>query len=347
MRLRRRFWTSVCRCWRLSNVRYLVKTLVVVSMACVLPLQSHAVCTQSESSPSMQQQYASGWGVDHHNTRYQPKSTIDSTNVERLTFKWAYSLAETTPRSWPLVTEDTIFIGDGGRGLVALDRETGCERWVYPHEGAISTAVLAGVVHGQAALIFGDRTQGIYAVYADSGKLAWHAQVKNEPVPWYSGTPLVTETLVFVPIASMEVVLAANPLYGCCTTSGGMAALDINTGEVVWYLPTIEAAAQVTGRHWWFVEEHGPSGASVWGAPSYDAERNWVFFGTGLFRIGGRRIQARRCPGFGSTLLQLLDSISTAPHTPIVPTPSPAPDLRPAPDPDADEEKSLTKLQRV
>ncbi len=39
--------------------------------------------------------------------------------------------------------------------------------------------------------------------------------------------------------------------------------------------------AQVTGSHWFFVQKHGPSGAAVWGAPSYDAQRNRIYFGTG------------------------------------------------------------------
>jgi polyvinyl alcohol dehydrogenase (cytochrome) len=100
-------------------------------------------------------------------------------------------------------------------------------------------------------------------------------------VPWYSATPLVTEDAVYVPVASLEVGIAVNPLYGCCTTSGGVAAFDIKTGEKLWYVPTIEAEAEVTGSHWGFVQEYGPSGAAVWGAPSYDPKRNWLFFGTG------------------------------------------------------------------
>jgi len=60
-----------------------------------------------------------------------------------------------------------------------------------------------------------------------------------------------------------------------------MAAFDINTGEKKWYLPTIEEAAKVRGSHFGFVDEWGPSGAPVWGAPTYDSKRNWLFFGTG------------------------------------------------------------------
>ena len=245
-------------------------------------LAAHASCDGTDPVPGLQTSYAEGWGIDHRNTRFQPASAIDASNASGLTLKWVYGLASTTPRAYPLITEDTIFVGDGGRGLVALDRATGCERWVHEHQGAIASAIVRGRIGDRDILIFNDRTQGLYAVDADDGKLIWHAVVEDEPVPWYSGTPLVTTDTVFLPVASLEVGLAANPFYGCCTTSGGMAAFDISTGKKRWYLPTIEAKAQVTGSHFFgFVQEYGPSGAAVWGAPSYDAKRDWLFFGTG------------------------------------------------------------------
>ena len=245
-------------------------------------LTVHATCDGTDPVPNLQTSYAEGWGIDHRNTRYQAASSLDASNASGLTLKWVYGLASTTPRAYPLITEDTIFVGDGGRGLVALDRATGCERWVHEHRGAIASAIVRGRIANRDILIFNDRTQGLYAIDAHDGKLIWHAVVEDEPVPWYSGTPLVTGDTVFLPVASLEVGLAANPFYGCCTTSGGMAAFDISTGKKRWYLPTIEAKAQVTGSHFFgFVQEYGPSGASVWGAPSYDPQRDWLFFGTG------------------------------------------------------------------
>ncbi|HEY5645471.1 MAG TPA: PQQ-binding-like beta-propeller repeat protein [Pseudomonadales bacterium] len=253
-----------------------------LAVACgfaALPLA--ADCVGVDPAPHLESSYAVGWGIDHRNTRYQPKSSIDSGNVASLTLKWVYALGTTAPRSYPLVTEDTIFIGDSGRGLVALDRETGCERWRFVHEGTIGSAIVQGRIGERPVLIFNDRTQGVYVVDAVSGEFVWHSSVDDEPVPWYSATPLVTEKAVYVPVSSLEVGLAVNPLYGCCTTSGGVAAFDIRTGRKLWYLPTIEAEAQPTGSHFFFVQEYGPSGAAVWGAPSYDADRNWLFFGTG------------------------------------------------------------------
>ena len=257
----------------------LIRFLTLVS--CLLALPVGAACAHVKSTPGLKTSYATGWGIDPRNTRYQPRSTINSRNAAKLTLKWVYGLASTTPRSYPLITEDTIFVGDAGRGLVALERNTGCERWVHAHTGYISSAIVAGRIGQRPILIFNDRTTGVYAIDARNGALIWHATVKDEPVPWYSGTPLVTENAVYLPVASLEVGLAINPFYGCCTSSGGLAAFDIRTGRKLWYLPTIEAKAKVTGSHFLFVQEYGPSGAAVWGAPSYDANRNWLFFGTG------------------------------------------------------------------
>jgi len=253
--------------------------LLAVVLAC-FATAAFAACTV-EGAPDVTSPYSTGWGIDHRNTRYQPRSDIDSGNAAKLKLKWVYGLASASPRAYPLVTRDTIFVGDGGRGVVALARDTGCERWVYEHDGPISSAIVPGRVGEKNVLIFNDRLGGVYAIDAVDGSLVWHASVDDEPVPWYSGTPLVTADAVYVPVSSLEVALAMNPLYGCCTTSGGIAAFDINNGAKLWYRPTIEADAEATGSHFLFVTEYGPSGAAVWGAPSYSAERRWVYFGTG------------------------------------------------------------------
>lgn len=222
-----------------------------------------------------------GWGIDHRNTRHQPRSTLTADNVDRLEVKWVYALSNETPRSFPLVTANTIFIGDTDHGVVALDRETGCERWHYQHSGYISSAIVPGQISGRPIIAFMDRFKGVYVLDASEGKLLWHAEVTEEPVPMYSGTPLITATSIFVPVASMEVTLAINPFYGCCTSSGGMAAFELSSGKPLWYLPTIEEEAQKTHSHFFFVDNFGPSGAPVWGAPAYDETRNALFFGTG------------------------------------------------------------------
>jgi polyvinyl alcohol dehydrogenase (cytochrome) len=238
-------------------------------------------CEGTSPQPGLERFYAESWGIDPRNTRYQPRSTLTSQNAATLQLKWVYGLASTSPRSLPLVSEDTIFVGDGPRGLVALDRETGCERWLHPHDGYISSAILPAEIGDRAVILFNDRRKGVFAVDGRSGELVWQAAIDDQPVPWYSGTALPVGDTLYAPISSMEVAIAMNPFYGCCTTSGGMAAFDLATGEKRWFLPTIPEAAKRTGSHWLLVGKYGPSGAAVWGGPSYNAARNWLYFGTG------------------------------------------------------------------
>lgn len=232
-------------------------------------------------TPDLQESYSTSWGIDHRNRRYQSRSTINAVNAGLLSLKWVYGLSDELPRSFPYITEDSVFIGASNHGLNALERETGCGRWVYDFDGIIISAILAGIIDDREFLIFAARFSGVYIVDALEGTLVRHLMLEEEPIPLYSGAPLVTDDLIFVPIASMEIGLSANPFYGCCTTKVGMAAFNMATGDLRWYLPTIEEQAKVTGSHFFFVQEHGPNGAPVWGAPAYDEERELVFYETG------------------------------------------------------------------
>ncbi len=238
-----------------------------------------ATCERSE--PGVEAFFTSAWGIDLRNTRLQADTRIDASNVNDLELAWVYGLANSAPRFWPLVTEDTIFVGDSGNGLVALDRETGCTRWTRPHAGEIASAILHAQIAGRTALVFNDRNSGTFAVDARDGELIWHAEADDQAVPMYSGSPIIGDNTVFVPLSSLEIGLVLNPLYGCCTTSGGMTAFDLETGEKRWYRSSIPRPAEVTGRRYLFVESRGPSGAPVWGAPTLDQSRGLVYFGTG------------------------------------------------------------------
>ncbi len=243
-----------------------------------------ASCAETRPTPGLQRFYSDGWGMDVRNTRHQRtgRTTVSAANVPGLTLKWSYALASEQSRSMPLVSEDTIFVGDSGHGLLALDRDTGCVRWQFVHEGEIGSAILHERWGDDVALFFVDRADGVFAVDALTGNLIWrnHPEGSN-PVPLYSGTPLIRAGTLFMPLASQEIGLTLMPFYGCCHTSGGFAAMDSKTGDTRWYLPTIEEPVRTTGRRWLVVKQRGPSGAPVWGAPTLDEKRGLVYFGTG------------------------------------------------------------------
>lgn len=166
--------------------------------------------------------------------RYQSaeNTSIDAESAANLKLQWTYGFSSQAPRSYPLVTEDTIFIGDDGYGLVALDRKRGCTRWVNKDIKDIGSSISATNVAGRTLLILSGRLTGVFAVDAKTGKTVWNSAPKVHPVPMYSGSPLIYEDKIYLPISSQEIALSANPFYGCCTTSGGLAALDVKTGAL-------------------------------------------------------------------------------------------------------------------
>lgn len=235
------------------------------------------------SAPSLTAFASTAWGIDARNTRFQPHTAITAANVGRLKLKWVYGLGSDMPRSYPLVTADTIFIGDDGRGVVALNRGNGCTRWTFDHKRPIGSAILHETQNGKTTLFFEDRYPGqIFALNAADGHPVWNRDAPGDnPVAMLSGTPLVDGGRMYVPLSSFEVGLTVNPFYGCCTTSGGMAALDTRDGHTIWYRRSIPALPKVVGHHFIFVDESAPSGAPVWGAPTFDAASGTLFFGTG------------------------------------------------------------------
>jgi polyvinyl alcohol dehydrogenase (cytochrome) len=253
--------------------------VVLVVVAFVL---ANPAATECATTPGLSHFYQTGWGIDYSGQRFQSDTTVNAGSAQSLELKWVYGFSTDQPRVFPLVTEDTLFIGDGGVGLVALDRISGCTRWVNKDVEDAATAVSHGEVDGRTILVLSGRQSGVIAIDAASGETLWQRTITDDnPVAMYSGSPLVYEDQVFVPLSSTEIGLVINPFYGCCTTSGAMVALDLATGDSNWYLRTIPDHPQVTGRHYLFVEEYGPSGAPVWGAPTLDTKRRTLYFGTG------------------------------------------------------------------
>lgn len=257
---------------------FLVGSLIALALSC-----GAAEAKDCAGTPGLTGFASDGWGIDARNTRYQPKTTITAANVGRLKLKWVYGLAGDAPRSYPLVSDDTIFLGDAGHGVVALNRERGCARWTAAHTGYIGTAIVQATVKGKTTLFFNDRYPGhMYALNAADGAAVWDRKGPGDnPVVMLSGTPLIDGGRMYEPLSSLEIGLVANPFYGCCTTSGGMAAVDPSDGHTLWHRRSIPELPKVVGHHFIFVEEFAPSGAPVWGPPTLDAASDTIFFGTG------------------------------------------------------------------
>ena len=233
--------------------------------------------------PNLKAFYSETWGIDARNTRFQTRSEITRANVSNLDLEWVFALGEEmSPHSYPVVSNDSVFIGDASGVLYALDRATGCMRWQFDAESPIRSGVVQGrSADGRVLLFFGTFSGHVHAVDAATGTSAWRADVKDHPYSVVTGTPHFDDGRLFVPISSMEVALAMVPFYGCCTFRGAVVSLNASDGKFQWRSHVIPEEPKVTGRHLLFVEKWGPSGAPVWSSPTVDTERDLIFLGTG------------------------------------------------------------------
>jgi polyvinyl alcohol dehydrogenase (cytochrome) len=222
------------------------------------------------------------WGLGRDNARAAEGVLIDRDNVGRLELAWSVALPSvTTMRSQPVVAGDTVFLGSKGAHLLALDRRTGCVRWSLATEAPVHSALtLDATPDGVATLFFADEMATVYAVNATNGQVRWKQRVKWFPTSIVSGPATYFDGRLYVPLSSFEVAAAGLPTHECCRTHGGIAALDATTGNPLWRFDTTAQASKTyvnrDGVQMW-----GPSGAVVWNAPTIDAKRGALYFGTG------------------------------------------------------------------
>ena len=227
------------------------------------------------------------WGLQVTNTREIDVSTagIGTHNVARLQPKWAVSFAGANRvRSQPTFAGGLVLVGSHSGKVYGLDEETGCRVWSFQASGEVRTGI---VVHqsidkgGPSLAMFGDVLGNVYGIDARSGAEAWRLRADDHPNATITGTPSLHDGTLFVPVSALEVSLAIDPEYACCTFRGSVAAIDVATGEQRWKTYTIAETPRVQKQNAIGTDMIGPSGAVVWNSPAIDRERNQIYFGTG------------------------------------------------------------------
>jgi polyvinyl alcohol dehydrogenase (cytochrome) len=224
-----------------------------------------------------------GWSPRDDNARYQTAEAagLSIDGVRRLKLKWAFAFeGDLTAFSQPTILDDNVFTGSAGGAIYALDRETGCVRWVSQASGPVRSSIVAARDGDRYVLLFGDQIGWFYALDAASGKQLWKKRIEEHDAARLTGTPVVDGGIVFVPVAGWEENRASDPKYECCTMRGSVAALRIRDGSQVWKAYMTDAPKQ-TGVNKSGTPTWGPSGAGVWSAPTIDRERGVLYVTTG------------------------------------------------------------------
>ena len=229
-----------------------------------------------------------GWSADVTNTRFQSAQAagLSADQAANLKLKWAFGLpggAETYGQ--PTIAAGRLFIGDDNSFVYALDAATGCVYWSFQAEAQVRTAVAIGPVTGRGgtkfAAYFGDRKGNAYAVDAHNGELLWKVNTEPRVLSHITGSPIVHEGRVYVGIAGSEEVASGDPHYPCCTYRGSLAALDANTGKLIWKSYTIPEEPKPTKKNSLGTQLWAPAGASIWSAPTIDAKLRAIYVSTG------------------------------------------------------------------
>ncbi len=148
----------------------------------------------------------------------------------------------------PLVTNDSVYIGDLLGTIYALDRSTGNERWKVSSRSSPFPSA--------------------------------------HPSNCVFSSPILAENKLVVAGGAFEHAVGAAPDNRGCTGRGFVVALEPHTGNVIWKYnvgpEAWEFDAPVTIKDTWgeHIFYRGPSTSSVWCVPSYDAATRTIYFGT-------------------------------------------------------------------
>ena len=218
-------------------------------------------------------------------TGYQPpeRAGLDASDVPNLELRWAFAFpGGTHMRTSPAVAGDAALVAGPFGEVLALDLATGCVRWSFEADAMIRGAIVIGEgPEGRSTAWFVDSRTNAYAVDLESGSVLWKERVGWHAVAYGTGSPALHDGRLYVPVSSLEVAMAGDPRYECCTSAGAVAALDAATGEVSWYHRVIPGYPEETGRNGIGTTNWGPSGAAVWSSPTIDPSRGLLYAGTG------------------------------------------------------------------
>jgi outer membrane protein assembly factor BamB len=243
---------------------FIAASAVAVVAVGGLAAGSASPATTAGAAPPELTQFANQWpahNLDLANSRSTTASSINSTNVARLTPKWRFKLrgegAFGKFSSNPISLGNTIYLQDLSSNVYALDRATGALRWKHVFNRA--SVGPNGVAYGYG-MLFGATDRAAFALDPATGHVLWVRKLirnRNEGIDMaptvYDGTVLVST----IP-GNAKAFYAGNG-------DGIVYALDAHTGATKWTFNTIS-----DGRKLWG-DARVNSGGGLWYPPAVDS----------------------------------------------------------------------------
>jgi len=283
---------------------------------------------------------ASDWGFhggDVFGGRYSSLDQIDRENVSKLEVAWTYrtgelgegfaSAGKLTFEATPVLAFGNLYLQTGTSIIVALDPETGKERW--RHDARIDRSVRYGEATSRGVTVWEDPSPGkqqgpctrrVFAGTLDARLLALDA-ITGKPCTDFgvNGAVDLTQGLrirdrgdysVTSPPAVFNGVVIIGSAIGDNRATdlerGTIRAYDAITGAQRWaFDPLPDSPEHPAAGEWRIEQARATGGANAWAVMSVDPDNGLVFVPTGSASpdfYGGKRLGDNR---FASSLLAL------------------------------------------
>jgi quinoprotein glucose dehydrogenase len=270
------------------------------------------------------------YGRDVFGSRHSRLTQIDTSNVARLAVAWTYHTGELAPavqtrshrslEATPIVVDGVMYLITPLGRIIALDAETGRERWVYDarldrnigfgdHTSrGVSTWLDESRAPGQpcrrrivaatvdARLLSIDAATGTLCDdFGDHGVVDLRVGLRNKPLETsdYEETspPVVVNGVIVVGSATAD----NQAIDGA---SGEVRAFDVRTGAKRWtWHPVPQDSTDPGYATWRGPYAHRTGAANAWSVLAADPARDLVFVPTGSASpdyYGGERLGANR-----------------------------------------------------
>lgn len=253
-------------------------------------------------SPAESTENWSNVGNDKGGMRYSKLKQINRKNVGQLQVAWTYHTGDaakgsgSTIECTPIVIEGAMYVTTAKSQVVALDADTGRERWRFdPYADFKSTQPLAsggvnrGVAYwtdGKESRIFLGAADGrLISLDAKSGKV--NTSFGNRgTVDLRGGMDSDLNGVNYGPTSAPAVwrdlvILGFSCPEGGRPAPGDPRAFDVHTGKQRWRFHSIPRPGEF-GHNTWEGDGWKVSGAANnWGGTTIDEKRGLVFIGTG------------------------------------------------------------------
>jgi quinoprotein glucose dehydrogenase len=253
------------------------------------------------------------YGHDAGGARFSPLAQIDRTNVSRLVRAWTYHTGELETRSdsasardarrppafetTPLMVDGVLYLSTAYQRVIALDAETGRERWTYdpsegrerpragsPHRGVAYWEGLAPNGSRDARIVYGTIDGRLIALDAATGR----------PIPTFGSGGAVDLRAGVTGVAGAYGMTSPPSIYRDLVITGALVpegvargpsgdirAWDVRTGKLVWRFHTVPREGEPGHDTWEPGSARDRTGVNVWSMTTVDVEHGLVFLPLG------------------------------------------------------------------